>query len=62
VKDLLNPGDHDMIDSHNDDEEPEEHIEETLSQMEEEQHLLFTTLSSSGMPSESPDLRSVPPP
>jgi hypothetical protein len=62
VKDLLNPGDHDMNDSHNDDEEPEEHIEETLSQTEEEQHLPFTTLSSSSMPSGSPELCSVPPP
>lgn len=62
VRDLLNPTDHDMIDTHNDNEDPEKHIDETLSHMEEEQYLPFTTLFSSGMPSSSPDIRSTLPP
>jgi hypothetical protein len=62
VRNLLNPWDQDMLETQNDDEDPHEQVEEMQSQMEEEQHLPFQTLSSSSMYSSSPESHNNLPP
>jgi hypothetical protein len=61
VKDLLSPCDHEMLDIVNDEKDTHEVIHETMSKREEQQNLLFQTLSSSGMPTSSLDFCNTSP-
>jgi hypothetical protein len=62
IIDLLIPRDEYMVDTEIEEDEPEEHIDETLSQTDEEQHVPFRTLSSLNMRSSTPEFRSTLPP
>jgi hypothetical protein len=62
VRDLLHSLDHHMLVSQNDQEDPHEEIDETLSEADEEGNAPSQPMSGSSKPSSYPGYRSTPPP